>query len=67
MLFMHNIINNIPKISVITKIEILRFNTTKAAYKILEDFINISILVMMLLNRQLNYVSLKKLNFLTQL
>ncbi|RRN76565.1 PIN domain-containing protein [Pseudoxanthomonas sp. SGD-10] len=43
MLFMHNIINNIPKLSVITKIEILRFNTTEAAYKILEDFINVSI------------------------
>ena len=42
MLFMHNIINNIPKLSVITKIEILRFNTTETAYKILEDFIRIS-------------------------
>lgn len=42
-LFMHTVINNIPKISVITKIEILRFNTTEAAYKTLEDFINISV------------------------
>ena len=42
-LFMHTVINNIPKISVITKIEILRFNTTETAYKTLEDFINISV------------------------
>lgn len=42
MLFMHSVINNIPQISVITKIEILRFNTTETAYKILEDFIRIS-------------------------
>jgi predicted nucleic acid-binding protein len=44
MLFMHDIINNIPKISVITKIEVLRFNTTEAAYRILEDFMGISII-----------------------
>ena len=43
MLFMHEIINSIPQISVITKIEILRFNTHETAYKILEDFIGISI------------------------
>ncbi|KHJ36991.1 PIN domain protein [Pedobacter glucosidilyticus] len=42
-LFMHTVINNIPKISVITKIEILIFNTTETAYKTLEDFINISV------------------------
>jgi predicted nucleic acid-binding protein len=30
-----------PNISVITKIEVLRFNTTETAYKILDSFIGI--------------------------
>ncbi len=34
------IINETPKISVITKIEVLRYNTTVNGYKIISDFIN---------------------------
>jgi len=37
---MNAIIDDIPNISVITKIEVLRFNTTVDVYKILENFIN---------------------------
>jgi toxin FitB len=44
MSLMHAIIDGVPKISVIAKIEILRFNTSADAYKILEDFINESII-----------------------
>ena len=40
---MHGIIDNIPHISVITKIEVLRFNTTANVYKVLKDFIDQSI------------------------
>jgi len=39
-LLMHAIIDDIPNISVITKIEVLRFNTPEDAYAILEDFIS---------------------------
>ena len=42
---MNGIIDNIPNISVITKIEVLRFNTTESNYKILEDFINESVVL----------------------
>jgi len=38
--FMHTIIDEVPNISVITKIEVLRFNTSANTYKVLEDFIN---------------------------
>ena len=41
---MHGIINEVPKISVITKIEVLRFNTTEAVDQILKDFISICII-----------------------
>ena len=37
--FMHGIMNNIPAISVITKIELLGFNTNRAHYQILESFV----------------------------
>jgi predicted nucleic acid-binding protein len=37
---MHTIIDEIPNISVITKIEVLRFNASVDVYKVLEDFIN---------------------------
>lgn len=40
MQFMNEIIDNVPNLSVITKIEVLRFNTSVESYKILEDFIN---------------------------
>lgn len=43
MVFMHSIIDAGPKISVITKIEVLRFNAPAHAYKILEDFVNAAI------------------------
>lgn len=40
MVLMHTIIDDTPNISVISKIEVLRFNTSPDAYKVLEDFIN---------------------------
>lgn len=42
--FMNNIVNATPNISVITKIEILRYNTSEYNYKILADFIGNSII-----------------------
>lgn len=39
---MHTIIDETPNISVITKIEVLRFNASSDVYKVLEDFINAS-------------------------
>ncbi|MBB3055838.1 hypothetical protein FHS11_002257 [Mucilaginibacter gotjawali] len=42
---MHSIIDDIPKISVITKIEVLRFNTTPESYRILQDFVSESIIL----------------------
>ncbi|MDR3695072.1 type II toxin-antitoxin system VapC family toxin [Mucilaginibacter sp.] len=40
MKIMHSIIDDIPQISVITKIEILRFNTIPESYKVLHDFVS---------------------------
>ena len=40
---MNSIIDDKPNISIITKIEILRFNTSEINYKILKDFIDESI------------------------
>jgi len=37
--FMHEIINRMPSISVITKIEVLRFEAPEVAYRVLTDFI----------------------------
>lgn len=37
--FMHDVMNNMPAISVITKIELLGFNTNPAHYQILENFV----------------------------
>ncbi len=37
---MNTIIDNTPNISIITKIEVLRFNASADVYKILEDFIS---------------------------
>lgn len=42
---MHSIIDNTPNISVISKIEILRFKTTPNSYKILDDFVNESVIL----------------------
>ncbi len=38
MTFMNGVINDLPKVSIITKIEVLGFNTTAEAYKLLADF-----------------------------
>ena len=38
MQFMHKVIDNVPLVSVITKIEILRYNAPENAYKVLTDF-----------------------------
>ena len=43
MLFMHTVFNAIPRISVITKIEILRFNAPEKAYQVLQEFIESSL------------------------
>jgi len=37
---LHAIIDETPNISVITKIEVLRFNASADSYKILEDFVS---------------------------
>jgi len=42
MRLMHAIIDDIPNISVITKIEVLRFNPTGDTYQILENFVDSS-------------------------
>jgi predicted nucleic acid-binding protein len=41
--FMNQVINDIPIISVITKIEVLGFKTSKEASQLLTDFVNDSI------------------------
>ena len=38
--FMNGIVNAIPKVSVITKIEVMGYNTSAADYQLLSDFIN---------------------------
>lgn len=38
--FMNQIIDNVPNVSVISKIEVLGFNTTDQHYKLLSDFMN---------------------------
>ena len=45
MKFMNSVINDFPKISVITKIEVLSFNTDPTAYLLLEEFINSCIIL----------------------
>jgi predicted nucleic acid-binding protein len=45
MAFMNGIIDAIPNISVITKIELLAFNAPEAYYKILSEFIDDSIVL----------------------
>ena len=39
---MSEVVDDMPNISVISKIEVLRYNTTESAMKVLEDFINYS-------------------------
>lgn len=45
MKFMHGIIDEIPNISVITKIELLRFNADDSINKVLNDFVNESVIL----------------------
>ena len=45
MAFMNQVINNIPNISVITKIEVLGYRTTHEAYKLLSGFVEDSIVI----------------------
>ena len=45
MAFMDNVVNDTPRVSVITKIEVLGFNTTPAAYKMLTDFFDDAIVL----------------------
>jgi len=45
MTFMNEIINDIPKASVITKIEVLGFNTTQEAYQLLANFFDDAIVL----------------------
>jgi len=40
MQFMNTVIDAVPNISVITKIEVLGFNTTKTEYQLLTDFMD---------------------------
>jgi len=42
MIFVSEVVDSMLNISVISKIEVLRYNTTEFAMKILEDFINCS-------------------------
>lgn len=45
MAFMNQVINNIPNISVITKIEVLGYRTTPEAYKLLSGFVEDSVVI----------------------
>jgi predicted nucleic acid-binding protein len=42
MMFVSEIVDSVPNISVISKIEVLRYNITESAMRILEDFISCS-------------------------
>jgi predicted nucleic acid-binding protein len=44
MSFMHPIIDDVPNISLITKIEVLRFNAPEETYRILSDFMDNSVI-----------------------
>ncbi len=45
MLFLHTVVDDTPIISVINKIEVLRFNTSPEKYKVLTDFVEESIVI----------------------
>lgn len=45
MSFMNHVINGIPNISIISKIEVLGYNTTPDAYELLSGFINDSLVI----------------------
>jgi len=42
MMFVSDVVNAVPNVSVISKIEVLRYNTTEFALQILEDFMDYS-------------------------
>jgi len=44
MTFMNIVVNAIPNISVITKIEVLRYQTSEYNNRVLKDFINSSVI-----------------------
>jgi|SRR5690606_7216929 len=44
MAFLNIIVDEIPNVSVITKIEVLRFNAPEKAYKVLSDFMETSLI-----------------------
>ena len=44
MAFLNTIVDDIPNVSVITKIEVLRFNASEKVYKILSDFMDASLI-----------------------
>lgn len=60
LLFMNQIINDIPFISVITKIEILGYNSPQEAYKLLSDFVDDSIVVELTDDIVLQTIELRK-------
>lgn len=43
MIFMNDVVNTTPNISVITKIEVLRYQTSEYNYRILKEFIASSV------------------------
>lgn len=43
MALLNNIVDDIPNVSIITKIEVLRFDTSEKTYKILSDFMDNSL------------------------
>jgi predicted nucleic acid-binding protein len=45
MMFMNTVINSIPVISIISKIEVLGYNTSQEAYQLLLDFIEDSTVI----------------------
>ena len=44
MAFVNTLVDEVPNISVITKIELLRYNAPSAAYKVLTDFTDASVI-----------------------
>jgi len=43
--FMHGVINDVPKLSVITKIEVLGFSAPESHYKLLQEFVDVSVII----------------------
>ena len=42
---MNEVVNNIPKLSVISQIEVLGFSAPESHYKLLEEFIGVSVIL----------------------